>query len=59
MYNNCSCVPENTRFGYRTVKNGMCESKCRGLFGFLALFAPFCFFAFAVGVPLISIVLRY
>ncbi|VBB26707.1 unnamed protein product [Acanthocheilonema viteae] len=58
MYYNCSCVPENTRFGYRTVKNGLCESKCRGLFGFLALFAPFCFFAFAVGVPLISVVLR-
>ncbi|VDK78373.1 unnamed protein product [Litomosoides sigmodontis] len=58
MYYNCSCVPENTRFGYRTVKDGLCESKCRGLFGFLALFAPFCFFAFAVGVPLISVVLR-
>ncbi|VIO89601.1 sodium-independent organic anion transporter family protein [Brugia malayi] len=58
MYYNCSCVPENTRFGYRTVKNGLCESKCRGLFAFLALFAPFCFFAFAVGVPLISVVLR-
>ncbi|EJD76399.1 organic anion transporter [Loa loa] len=58
MYYNCSCVPEHTKFGYRTVKNGMCESKCRGLFGFLALFAPFCFFAFAVGVPLISVVLR-
>uniref|UniRef100_A0A1I8ECX2 Solute carrier organic anion transporter family member n=2 Tax=Wuchereria bancrofti TaxID=6293 RepID=A0A1I8ECX2_WUCBA len=58
IYYNCSCVPENTRFGYRTVKNGLCESKCRGLFAFLALFAPFCFFAFAVGVPLISVVLR-
>ncbi|VDN07111.1 unnamed protein product [Thelazia callipaeda] len=58
MYYNCSCIPENTRFGYRTVKSGLCESKCRGLFGFLALFAPFCFFAFAIGVPLISVVLR-
>uniref|UniRef100_A0A8R1TPU4 Solute carrier organic anion transporter family member n=1 Tax=Onchocerca volvulus TaxID=6282 RepID=A0A8R1TPU4_ONCVO len=58
MYHNCSCVPKNTRFGYKTVKNGLCESKCRGLFGFLALFAPFCFFAFAFGVPLISVVLR-
>ncbi|VDP12890.1 unnamed protein product [Onchocerca flexuosa] len=58
MYYNCSCVPKNTKFGYKTVKNGLCESKCRGLFGFLALFAPFCFFAFAFGVPLISVVLR-
>ncbi|MCP9264893.1 Solute carrier organic anion transporter family member [Dirofilaria immitis] len=58
LYYNCSCVPRNTRFGYKTVKNGLCESKCRGLFGFLALFALFCFFAFAVGVPLISVVLR-
>uniref|UniRef100_A0A0N5ABZ2 Solute carrier organic anion transporter family member n=1 Tax=Syphacia muris TaxID=451379 RepID=A0A0N5ABZ2_9BILA len=57
-YSNCSCVPENTKHGYRTVKRGYCESKCKGLFGFLIMFAPFCFFAFALGVPLISVILR-
>uniref|UniRef100_A0A915AIU1 Solute carrier organic anion transporter family member n=2 Tax=Parascaris univalens TaxID=6257 RepID=A0A915AIU1_PARUN len=58
MYYNCSCVPATTKFGYKTLKRGYCESKCTGLFGFLIMFAPFCFFAFAVGVPLISVVLR-
>ncbi|VDN60463.1 unnamed protein product [Dracunculus medinensis] len=58
FYHNCSCVPNGTKFGPKTVKNGFCESKCTGLFGFLIMFAPFCFFAFAIGVPLISVVLR-
>ncbi|VDM47791.1 unnamed protein product [Toxocara canis] len=58
MYHNCSCVPAATKYGYKTLKRGYCESKCTGLFGFLIMFAPFCFFAFAVGVPLISVVLR-
>lgn len=57
-YLNCSCVPESTRGGWRRVKRGTCESKCRGLFAFLILFAPFCFFTFAVGVALITVVLR-
>uniref|UniRef100_A0AC35TXY8 Solute carrier organic anion transporter family member n=1 Tax=Rhabditophanes sp. KR3021 TaxID=114890 RepID=A0AC35TXY8_9BILA len=54
IYNNCSCVPE----GVKRIKKGYCESKCTGLFAFLAFFAPFCLFTFAVGVPLISVVLR-
>ncbi|MFH4976664.1 hypothetical protein AB6A40_003373 [Gnathostoma spinigerum] len=58
VYYNCSCVPGNTKAGFKAVKNGFCESKCKGLFGFLTLFGPFCFFAFAVGVPLISVILR-
>ncbi|CAD5233443.1 unnamed protein product [Bursaphelenchus xylophilus] len=58
VYNNCSCAPTNTKGGIRRVKNGYCESKCKGLFGFLFIFAPFCFFTFAVGVPLITVVLR-
>uniref|UniRef100_A0AC34RHL5 Solute carrier organic anion transporter family member n=1 Tax=Panagrolaimus sp. JU765 TaxID=591449 RepID=A0AC34RHL5_9BILA len=57
-YLNCSCVPPNTKGGIRRVKKGYCESKCKGLFGFLVAFAPFCFFTFAVGVPLIIVVLR-
>ncbi|KAI1723390.1 organic anion transporter polypeptide (OATP) family domain-containing protein [Ditylenchus destructor] len=57
-YSNCSCAPETTNGGYRRVKKGFCESKCRGLFAFLFLFAPFCFFTFAVGVALITVVLR-
>ncbi|TKR73690.1 hypothetical protein L596_020973 [Steinernema carpocapsae] len=57
-YSNCTCVGDRGTSKIRKVKNGFCESKCTGLFGFLVLFAPFCFFAFAVGVPLISVVLR-
>uniref|UniRef100_A0A1I7YCS9 Solute carrier organic anion transporter family member n=2 Tax=Steinernema glaseri TaxID=37863 RepID=A0A1I7YCS9_9BILA len=57
-YNNCTCVGKHGISEIQRVKNGFCESKCTGLFGFLVLFAPFCFFAFAVGVPLISVVLR-
>lgn len=57
-YMNCSCVPENTKGGIRRVKKGYCESKCTGLFAFLIMFAPFCFFTFSVGVPLITVVLR-
>jgi len=57
-YRNCSCVPSNTKGGIKRVKKGYCESKCKGLFGFLVAFAPFCFFTFAVGVPLITVVLR-
>ncbi|KAI6231989.1 Solute carrier organic anion transporter family member [Aphelenchoides besseyi] len=57
-YKNCSCAPLDTRGGIRRVKKGYCESKCRGLFAFLILFAPFCFLAFSVGVPLITVVLR-
>lgn len=57
-YENCSCVPDNTKHGPKRVKRGYCESKCTGLVGFLVMFAPFCFFAFAVGVPLISVTLR-
>lgn len=56
-YHNCSCVPQD-KSGLKMVKRGYCESKCTGLFGFLIMFASFCFFAFAVGVPLISVVLR-
>lgn len=58
VYHNCSCVPTETKNGYKAAKRGFCESKCTGLFGFLIMFAPFCFFTFAVGVPLISVVLR-
>lgn len=58
-YLNCSCVLESTKGGYRHVKRGFCESKCHGLFAFLFFFAPFCFFTFAVGVALITVVLRY
>uniref|UniRef100_A0A0N4ZTM8 Solute carrier organic anion transporter family member n=1 Tax=Parastrongyloides trichosuri TaxID=131310 RepID=A0A0N4ZTM8_PARTI len=54
IYQNCKCVPENVK----QIKKGYCESKCTGLFAFLAFFAPFCLFTFAVGVPLISVVLR-
>uniref|UniRef100_A0A7E4UYT0 Solute carrier organic anion transporter family member n=1 Tax=Panagrellus redivivus TaxID=6233 RepID=A0A7E4UYT0_PANRE len=57
-YQNCSCVPLTTKGGPHRVKKGYCESKCKGLFGFLVAFAPFCFFTFGVGVPLISVVLR-
>ena len=57
-YHNCSCVPLTTKGGPSRVKKGYCESKCKGLFGFLITFAPFCFFTFSVGVPLISVVLR-
>jgi organic anion transporter 4A len=57
-YKNCSCVPLTTKGGPQRVKKGYCESKCKGLFGFLIAFAPFCFFTFSVGVPLISVVLR-
>ncbi|GMR30135.1 hypothetical protein PMAYCL1PPCAC_00330, partial [Pristionchus mayeri] len=58
VYNNCSCVPPGTKKGFRMVKRGFCESKCTGLFGFLVLFAPLAFCTFAVGVPLIVVVLR-
>ncbi|KAF8383700.1 hypothetical protein PRIPAC_72842 [Pristionchus pacificus] len=57
-YNNCSCVPPETKKGFKLVKRGFCESKCTGLFGFLVLFAPLAFCTFAVGVPLIVVVLR-
>ncbi|KAH7719202.1 Protein F53B1.8 [Aphelenchoides avenae] len=57
-YFNCTCAPESTKGGFKRVKKGYCESKCRGLFAFLFLFAPFCFFTFAVAVPLITVVLR-
>uniref|UniRef100_A0A0K0FEW5 Solute carrier organic anion transporter family member n=1 Tax=Strongyloides venezuelensis TaxID=75913 RepID=A0A0K0FEW5_STRVS len=54
FYTNCKCVPQDVK----QVKKGYCESKCTGLFAFLTFFAPFCLFTFAVGVPLISVVLR-
>ncbi|KAI6240712.1 Solute carrier organic anion transporter family member [Aphelenchoides fujianensis] len=57
-YKNCTCAPTETKGGFRRVKKGYCESKCRGLFFFLILFAPFCALAFSVGVPLITVVLR-
>jgi len=57
-YQNCSCVPDETKGGVRRVKKGFCESKCRGLFAFMVFFAPFCFFTFAVGIALITVVLR-
>uniref|UniRef100_A0A914VA58 Solute carrier organic anion transporter family member n=1 Tax=Plectus sambesii TaxID=2011161 RepID=A0A914VA58_9BILA len=56
-YRNCSCLPASMG-AKRIVKNGYCESKCSGLVAFLVLFAPFIFCTFAVGVPLISVVLR-
>ncbi|CAJ0583631.1 unnamed protein product, partial [Mesorhabditis spiculigera] len=58
FYTNCTCVPMNTKGNPRQVKKGFCESKCSGLFGFLGFFVPLSFFTFAVGVPLISVVLR-
>ncbi|KAL3088825.1 hypothetical protein niasHS_009117 [Heterodera schachtii] len=57
-YLNCSCVPDEMKGGTRRVKRGFCESKCRGLFAFMVFFAPFCFFTFAVGIALITVVLR-
>jgi len=57
-YHNCSCVPSETKGGPRRVKRGFCESKCTQMFAFLFFFAPFCFFTFAVGVSLITVVLR-
>ncbi|CAJ0959416.1 unnamed protein product, partial [Mesorhabditis belari] len=58
FYDNCTCVPNNTKGAPMRLKKGFCESKCSGLFGFLVLFAPLSFCTFAVGVPLISVVLR-
>ena len=58
-YSECSCVPETTKKFPRRVKKGLCESKCHGLLGFLILFVPLSFCTFAVGVPLISVILRY
>ncbi|KIH55592.1 hypothetical protein ANCDUO_14247, partial [Ancylostoma duodenale] len=58
VYSNCSCVVETPRLQVRQVKKGLCESKCKGLFGFLVIFAPLSFCTFAVGVPIISVILR-
>ncbi|VDO90583.1 unnamed protein product [Heligmosomoides polygyrus] len=58
MYSNCSCVVETTRLRLRQVKKGLCESKCKGLLGFLIMFAPLSLCTFAVGVPIISVILR-
>ncbi|EPB78715.1 hypothetical protein ANCCEY_02234 [Ancylostoma ceylanicum] len=58
VYSNCSCVVETSRLQVRQVKKGLCESRCKGLFGFLVIFAPLSFCTFAVGVPIISVILR-
>ena len=56
-YSNCSCVPgDGIDF---EVLSGYCETQCGGLTLFLVLFAPFVFCTFAVGVPLISVILRF
>ncbi|KHJ77225.1 hypothetical protein OESDEN_23155, partial [Oesophagostomum dentatum] len=58
FYTNCTCVVETSRLHLRQVKKGLCQSNCRGLFGFLAIFAPLSLCTFAVGVPIISVILR-
>ncbi|KAE9416030.1 hypothetical protein Angca_008559 [Angiostrongylus cantonensis] len=58
VYSNCSCVIETSRLHVRQVKKGLCESKCKGLLGFLIIFAPLSLCTFAVGVPIISVILR-
>ncbi|CAI4224078.1 unnamed protein product [Auanema sp. JU1783] len=58
IYDDCRCVASNTRTAPHRVKKGLCESKCSGLLGFLVLFAPLSFCTFAVGVPIISVILR-
>ncbi|KJH48792.1 sodium-independent organic anion transporter [Dictyocaulus viviparus] len=58
VYSNCSCVVETARLHVRHVKKGLCESKCKGLLGFLIIFAPLSLCTFAVGVPIISVILR-
>uniref|UniRef100_A0A158PJS0 Solute carrier organic anion transporter family member n=1 Tax=Angiostrongylus costaricensis TaxID=334426 RepID=A0A158PJS0_ANGCS len=58
VYSNCSCVVETSRLHVRQVKKGLCESKCKGLLGFLIIFAPLSLCTFAVGVPIISVILR-
>ncbi|VDO35279.1 unnamed protein product, partial [Haemonchus placei] len=58
VYTNCSCVVETPRLRVKQVKKGLCESKCKGLLGFLIMFAPLSLCTFAVGVPIISVILR-
>uniref|UniRef100_A0A1I7XVA3 Solute carrier organic anion transporter family member n=1 Tax=Heterorhabditis bacteriophora TaxID=37862 RepID=A0A1I7XVA3_HETBA len=58
VYNNCSCVVSSPKVRVRRIKKGLCESKCTGLLGFLIIFAPLSFCTFAVGVPIISVILR-
>ncbi|VDM74459.1 unnamed protein product [Strongylus vulgaris] len=58
FYSNCSCVIETSRLHLRQVKKGICQSKCKGLFGFLVIFAPLSLCTFGVGVPIISVILR-
>ncbi|PAV55622.1 hypothetical protein WR25_09946 [Diploscapter pachys] len=58
VYTHCHCVPMNTLHRPHRVTKGVCESKCRGLLGFLILFAPLSFCTFAVAVPIVSVILR-
>ncbi|KAK6760121.1 hypothetical protein RB195_021581 [Necator americanus] len=58
IYSNCTCVVETPRLHVRQVKKGLCESKCKGLLGFLIIFAPLSLCTFGVGVPIISVILR-
>ncbi|KAK6009011.1 sodium-independent organic anion transporter [Ostertagia ostertagi] len=58
VYSNCSCVVETARLRVKHVKKGLCESKCKGLLGFLIMFAPLSLCTFAVAVPIISVILR-
>ncbi|KAK6059975.1 sodium-independent organic anion transporter, partial [Cooperia oncophora] len=58
IYSNCSCVVETARLHVKQVKKGLCESKCKGLLGFLIMFAPLSLCTFAVVVPVTSVILR-